>query len=231
MQLSVNPNMITSVYQLGEEKSPLLVVDNFLQDAELLVEHAAQQTFTQNSPLYPGVRAPTPLEFQSLFLNTLARKLHQVFELKGTKLALSRCEYSLVTVPADQLKLIQRIPHFDSINPDELAAVYYLFRGDLGGTSFYRHKKTGYEYIDEERRIPYFKSLEGENDTDNIPREGYINGDTALFERIGEQKAIFNRLIVYRQQILHSGSISPDFVPDADPRTGRLTINIFINCV
>ena len=224
MQLSLNPNMSTNVYQLGEDKSPLMVIDNFLQDAELLVEHACQQNFVKKSPFYPGVRASTPPEFQSLFLDALARKLHQVFELKGGKLALSRCQYSLVTVPADQLKLLQRIPHFDSINSDELAAVYYLFKEDLGGTSFYRHRKTGYEYIDEARRIPYFKSLESENDTDNIPKEGYINGDTALFERIGEQEGIFNRLVVYRQQILHS-------VPDADPRTGRLSINIFINCV
>ena len=134
-------------------------------------------------------------------------------------------------MPANKLKLLQRIPHFDSTKRDELAAVFYLFKEDLGGTSFYRHNKTGYEIIDDARRIPYFKSLEGENDSDNIPQQGYINGDTALFTRIGEQKGIFNRLIVYRRRNLHSGSISPGFVPNTDPRKGRLTINIFIDCV
>ena len=148
----------------------------------------------------------------------------------GSKLTLSLCQYSIVTIPADQLKLLQRIPHFDSTKRDELAAVFYLFEKHLGGTSFYRHNKTGYEYIDDARRIPYFKSLESENDTDNIPQQGYINGDTALFTRIGEQKGIFNRLIVYRRQNLHSGSINPSFVSDANPRKGRLTISIFIDC-
>jgi hypothetical protein len=231
MELSLNPYASSRVYSLGEEQSPLLVVDNFLHNAELLVDDACQHNFVQNSPLYPGIRAPAPLSFQSLLLSALGRQLKQVFELKGTKLALSLCQYSLVTMPADQLTLLQRIPHFDSTKRDELAAVFYLFKEDLGGTSFYRHNKTGYEYVDDARRIPYFKSLESENDSDNIPQQGYINGDTALFTRIGEPKGIFNRLIVYRRQNLHSGSISPTFVPDADPRKGRLTINIFIDCV
>jgi hypothetical protein len=230
MNLSVSPNMAANVCRIGEEQSPLLVVDNFLQDAELLVEHACQLRFVQNSPFYPGIRAPAPISFQSLLLNTLNLQLQKVFELEGSKLGLSLCQYSIVTTPANQLKLLQRIPHFDSTQRNELAAVFYLFREDLGGTSFYRHNKTGYEYIDDTRRIPYFKSLESENDTDNIPQQGYINGDTALFTRIGEQKGIFNRLIVYRRQSLHSGSISPSFVPDSDPRKGRLTISIFIDC-
>ena len=231
MQLSLNPYVTSSVYSLGEEQSPLLVVDNFLQNAELLVDDACQHNFIQNSPLYPGLRAPAPMNFQSLLLSALGRQLKQVFDLKGSKLALSLCQYSLVTMPADNLTLLQRIPHFDSTKRDELAAIFYLFKDDLGGTSFYRHNKTGYEYIDDERRIPYFKSLESENESGNVPTHGYINGDTPLFTRIGEQKGIFNRLIVYRRQILHSGSISSSFIPNLDPRKGRLTVNIFIDCV
>lgn len=231
MQLSLNPYVTSRVYSLGEEQSPLLVVDNFLQNAELLVDDACQHNFIQNSPLYPGLRAPAPMNFQSLLLSALGRQLKQVFDLKGSKLALSLCQYSLVTMPADNLTLLQRIPHFDSTKRDELAAIFYLFKDDLGGTSFYRHNKTGYEYIDDERRIPYFKSLESENESGNVPTHGYINGDTPLFTRIGEQKGVFNRLIVYRRQILHSGSISSSFIPNLDPRKGRLTVNIFIDCV
>lgn len=231
MQLSINPNMAATVYELGEERSPLLAVDDFLQNPELLVEHAAQQEFLQYSEFFPGIRAPAPVEFQSLLLRTLGKELQRVFDLKGSQLALSLCQYSIVTSPSNQLKLLQRIPHFDSPKRDELAAVFYLFKGDLGGTSFYRHNKTGFETIDEERRIHYFKSLESENGTSNIPQEGYINGDTPLFTRIGEKKGVFNRLIVYRRRSLHSGSISADFIPDDNPRTGRLTISTFIDCV
>lgn len=136
---------------------------------------------------------------------------------------MSLCQYSLVTMPADQLTLLQRIPHFDSTKRDELAAVFYLFKDNLGGTSFYRHNKTGYEYIDDARRIPYFKSLESENDGDNIPQQGYINGDTELFTPIEEQQGTFSTHCLSSPN-LHSGSISLGFIPDADPRKGRLTI-------
>jgi hypothetical protein len=33
---------------------------------------------------------------------------------------------------------------------------------------------------------------------------------------------------MYRRTSLHSPSISPDFIPDPDPRTGRLSINAFL---
>jgi hypothetical protein len=33
---------------------------------------------------------------------------------------------------------------------------------------------------------------------------------------------------MYRRTTLHSGSLAPDFVPDPNPRTGRLSINAFL---
>jgi hypothetical protein len=48
MRVSLTPNMAVSVCQIGEEQSPLLVVDNFFQDAELLVEDACQQRFVHD---------------------------------------------------------------------------------------------------------------------------------------------------------------------------------------
>jgi len=61
-----------------------------------------------------------------------------------------------------------------------------------------------------------------------IPPPGYVNGSTALFEQIAAYDAVFNRALVYRGTSLHSGSLPPDFVPDANPRTGRLTVNTFL---
>jgi hypothetical protein len=57
----------------------------------------------------------------------------------------------------------------------------------------------------------------------------YINGDTALFEQIARAEGVFNRMLVYRRNSLHSGSIDGAFMPDANPRTGRLSINSFID--
>jgi hypothetical protein len=138
------------------------------------------------------------------------------------------CHYSLVTTPADQLELLQRIPHVDSVATNGLASIHYLFRKNLGGTAFYRHRATGFESLDESRNERYFRTLAAECAGPDAPAPGYINGDTPLYQQIAKQDGIFNRLLLYPRNVLHSGCIAPDFVPDADPRTGRLSINSFI---
>jgi hypothetical protein len=112
-----------------------------------------------------------------------------------------------------------------------LATIHYLFQKDLGGTAFYRHRSTGFETVDESRRDQYFAILQEQIRGPDSPAQGYINGDTALFEQIAKQDGLFNRMLVYRRHSLHSGCIAPDFVPDASPLTGRLSINSFIDWV
>ena len=60
---------------------------------------------------------------------------------------------------------------------------------------------------------------------------GYINGDTALFEQIAKEDGVFNRMLVYRRNSLHSGCIDKNFAPDPNPATGRLSINSFMDLV
>ena len=232
MKLNLHSDMQIKALTIGEEKAPLLVIDNFLDNADLLVEDAASSTFLLEDGFYPGIRTQAPLAYQELILQTLEKKLLHSFNIDAAALYFSVCHYSIVTIIPAQLKLLQRIPHFDSPKKDSLAAVHYLFKEDLGGTSFYRHRKTGYETIDEERKIAYYTSLESENDGPNMPKSaaGYINGDTALYERIEKIPAVFNRLIIYRRNSLHSGSIPQNIVASDDPRKGRLTISSFIDC-
>jgi hypothetical protein len=64
-----------------------------------------------------------------------------------------------------------------------------------------------------------------------MPAAEYISGNTALFEQIASEDGIFNRMLVYRRNSLHSGSIAKGFVPDPNPLTGRLSINCFIDAV
>jgi hypothetical protein len=61
------------------------------------------------------------------------------------------------------------------------------------------------------------------------PERRYINGETMHFEPIGAVGAAFNRLILYRSASLHSGCIAPGFRFDPNPRTGRLTANVFLH--
>ncbi len=231
MPLSLHPDLRITRHVFGNEKAPLLIIDNVVKEAEKLALFASQLQFTANSPYYPGVRAEAPREYREFLSRYFTEEFGRFFDLPGHSLSFSMCHYSLTTTPADQLRLLQRIPHFDSLEKNGLATVHYLFKAPLGGTAFYRHRKTGFESIDEIRKVEYLKSLESENDGPNIPRSGYINGDTPLYEQIRKADGIFNRMLVYRRNSLHSGCIAENFAPEADPLTGRLSLNSFVDIV
>ncbi len=228
MVLQLHPEIKVQKLRIGKEQSPLLVIDNFVEQASHLVEIAGKLKFEANSNFYPGIRAQAPIEYQHLILEKLQDTLSNFFQLKTNRLKFTISHYSIVTTEPRELHLLQRIPHFDSLDNKGLAAVHYLFRANLGGTSFYRHRDTMFETIDESRRVQYFESMK-KNGNRNMPPEEYINGDTPLYERIWQQQGIFNRIIIYRRNILHSGSISKNFKPNANPLTGRLSINSFID--
>ena len=231
MILDLHPSIVVQKLTIGKERAPLLVIDNFVADPEKLVRRALNKQFVTQSSYYPGVRTEGPLGYQQLFQQQLKALLFEYFHLQGRSLKFSMCRYSLVTTPAEKLGFLQRIPHFDSTNGNALASVHYLFKASLGGTAFYRHRQTGFEYIDESRKERYLKALEAEKDGPNAPPPAYIDGDTALFEQIGKQDGVFNRVLIYRRNSLHSGDISKNFVPDPNPATGRLSLNSFIDVV
>jgi hypothetical protein len=229
MNLDLHPDLQIQKLTIGAERAPLLVIDNFVKDADELVAQAVAQHYSPPTRYFPGIRAIAPPAYQQLLIGSLPGLVGDLFELPRGAVRLSMCHYSVVTTPADQLGIVQRIPHIDSLGSEGLATIHYLFKRNLGGTAFYRHRKTGFEYVDETRSAAYFQSLNGENDGPNMPGPGYINGNTALFEQIEKQEGVFNRMLIYRRNSLHSGCIGADFVPDANPLTGRLSINSFID--
>jgi len=216
--------------QVGAEGSPVLVIDNFAADPQALVDHAAslapfppaQQTF------YPGVRAPVPMPWVQGAHAYLEAALRAVFGLGDQMVVSGGWDFSLVTLPPAELTLRQRMPHVDSTHPGKLALLLYLAPTDQGGTGFYRHRSTGYETITEERFDHYESRLNTEVATLGEPR-GYICGDTEMFERIANYEAVFNRMLVYRSRNLHAASLAPAFDGRDDPRTGRLTLNLFLH--
>lgn len=214
---------------IGREQAPLLVIDDFAEAPQTLVRQAVPKHFVLGGNFFPGIRAKAPLSYQRFLTGELQGLVLDFFELEAGVLRLSMCHYSLVTTPPDQLIMEQCIPHTDSPGRHGLASIHYLFRERHGGTAFYRHRKTGFEYIDESRKGSYIRTLEQEVRGPHAPRPGYINGDTPLFEQIAKEEGVFNRLLVYRRNSLHSGCIGEDFVPDPNPLTGRLSINSFID--
>jgi hypothetical protein len=229
MILDFHPQIRIEKRAFGREQATLLVIDDFVAEPERLVKKATTAQFASGGRFYPGIRAKAPPSYEHFLTTRLPPLLAEHFGSTCGALRLSMCHFSLVTTPAADLAPMQRIPHVDSLAGEGFATIHYLFRGDLGGTAFYRHRATGFETLDEVRGPEYFKAMQAESAGPNGPGLQYINGDTPLFERIEQAEGIFNRMLVYRRNSLHSGSIDGSFVPDADPRTGRLSINSFID--
>lgn len=227
--MKLNQRMRVDACTIGAERVPLLVIDNFLADPDELARIASRENFVEHSRYYPGIRATAPVAYQQAFAGPLGEIIAPLFGLGTGAPRFSLCHFSLVTTPAERLQVPQRIPHVDSLPSSGLATIHYLFEKDFGGTAFYRHRKTGFEYIDEGRNEAYLRALWEEELRPETVGDGYINGDTPLFEQIALQDGVFNRLLVYRRNSLHSGCIGRDFIPDPDPATGRLSINCFID--
>lgn len=217
------------VEQVGAERQTVVVVDNFLANAEYLVDAIAEDGgFSDQTGFYPGIRSPAPRPYMMALFQFLPPILEEAFGLRRDAFARVESVYSMVTTPPEELSLLQRIPHFDSNNPNELAMIHFLCGPEHGGTSIYRHRDTGYEFVDQERRQPYIESVEAAVKARGEPPKAYIDGDTDLYERLESFDAAFNRLILYRCTTLHSGDIPADFGFDQNPRTGRLSLNTFL---
>lgn len=188
---------------------------------------AAGKIFTYVAHYYPGVRTKVPLTLQQFLLGLLRAECAQTFGFTHA-LNFTSCHFSLITTPPDQLSYLQRVPHIDSASENELALVLYLFKRDQGGTAFYRHRKSGFEFVDEKRKAEYYRHLEEEQQAVLRSSAGYIGGDTECYERIARQEGVYNRMLVYRRTSLHSADFGPELEFSADPRRGRLTLTGFM---
>lgn len=228
MAIARHPELRVQRLRIGREEAPLLVIDNLVAEPDELVELAASKLFSDAPSYYPGKRAKAPLSYQRFIIEELRPLIVEHFGLASRQLRFTECNFSLVMTPSENLSYLQRLPHVDSLQNDEFAMIHYLFRANHGGTAFYRHRETGYEFVDKSRQLAYLAHVEREKSGPNAPASRYINGDTFLYERIASEDGVFNRFLMYRRTTLHSASIASSFDPDPNPRSGRLSINGFL---
>ncbi|HCS66160.1 MAG TPA: hypothetical protein DIW64_19985 [Cellvibrio sp.] len=230
LKLVLSPELSYKFYKVGVEETPLLVIDNFIRDAHLLVDFCVTNTsFNKVDNFYPGLRMAAPNRYIHVINHYLADLLSNIFGLTQDKIAGGKALYSMVVTPPDQLEITQCLPHIDSYLSGDLACVHFLCDKEKGGTSLYRHRKTGYEKITSEN-IDHYKQSVVEEGALKFDIKSYMNGSNAYFEQIASVDAMFNRMIIYPSNILHSGNIAPDFNFDPNPISGRLTLNSFIYC-
>ena len=214
------------VDHVGHGRAPVLVVEHAWPDAEALHEQAARRdNYGRTSLYYPGLRSAAPPDYATRMVESLAGIIRSTFGF-NSELSVTDSSFSLVTLPPEQLVPFQRVPHYDSSDQNRLALLHYLCAS--GGTSFYRHRSTGLETMTADAEEQYIRTVNAEVRASGMPPARYVEGDSALFERIATYQAAFNRMLIYRGSMLHSVNVPADFVPDTDPRTGRLTVNTFV---
>ena len=221
----IRPTIVAK--RIGIEQQPVVVVDGFHPDPDALRAAAAGAQFSAAHHHYPGIRAELPADYVAATRAVIAVVLRDVFGLReGVELIDS--SFSIVTTPPGALTVAQRLPHVDAVDRNRIALVHYLSHRDDGGTAFYRHRATGFETIDETRSADYFAALNREIAADGAPPPGYIHASTPHFERIGGVDASYNRAVIYRSAMLHSGAIPPAAPLRSDPASGRLTVTAFL---
>ncbi len=226
---SLCPDVHVECMHIGSEREPLLLVDSFIDGAQALKDYAADNNnFPIVESYYPGKRMAVPFSYSLALAKNLSSYIEGFFgcDLRKVKRAASR--FSIVTTPPDELGLLQRIPHIDAPSRNNLAVVHYLTHLVDSGTSMYRHKDSGFEYIDAARYESYMTDIRRQFPNPDKYPKGYICGDTPEFEVITSFDSRFNRMIMYRGSSLHSGNIRENYNFDPNPATGRLTITTFI---
>jgi len=226
MTFALHPDIRIQLRRIGSEAQPLMVVDNLLADPDAMIAAARRTAFYRpEHTKYPGLNAPLPEGYHQMVVTALRGPIEAAFGLPRDAWISFFGFLALATTPADEAEPIQKIPHSDSPDPHRLAMVHYLCRGDFGGTGFFRHKATGFESIDAQRKDAYVASASAQLNAK--AHTAYAGAGMADYELAGEAEMVFNRLIIYRTHVLHSALLG-DAPLSADPATGRLTANGFI---
>lgn len=215
---------------LGASKAPVIIIDGGSSAIDAIRDFACNSSFSEDKANnYPGVRAAIPKDMVVAYLKPLLPYIYRVFKIPQSLQPLPLDNYfSLITKRNGELNYAQTIPHFDTNNPYQIAMVHYLNEGEHGGTSFYRHAPTQWEYVDSARRDEYLSSVNQYiSHRPNYPLD-YCTPRHGLFDCYKTVEYKENRLIIFNGFMLHSTEVDVDRDVDNNPATGRLTANFFI---
>ena len=229
--LTLNSNIQPHYERIGEEKTPIIIIDDYLNDPQILVTLAKQQQTnfkTDDHTQYPGLRTPLPKHCVVDYLKPLMQGFYKVFNIDYALTPYPKDNtFSLITTPAKQLSAIQTLPHFDTNSSNLIAIIHYLGEGEHGGTGFFRHKKTGFEAINASRKNTYLEHVKFYLESSNAKHE-YCTRQHSEFECYKHIPYKQNRLIVFPGYLLHSSIVNTNTDISILPQTGRLTANMFV---
>lgn len=226
--LTLGPAISVRLRKVGEERQPLLVVDDVLADPWAMVDTARAADFYRPPHTnYPGLNANLPEAYYRTVVTALRGPIEAAFGVSASAVLKFFGFFAVATTPVERATPVQTLPHLDGPDPNRLAMVHYFCQGGFGGTGFFRHTATGFESVDAARTAAYAAALQAEHAQG---RTAFAGANTPGYDLIDEVEPVFNRLIVYRGHVLHAGLLGRGGGA-ADPATGRLTANGFVEAV
>jgi hypothetical protein len=228
----INPNIKAEIIQIGTEQTPIIIIDDIAVDNTDFINYACfTSKFADDiDTFYPGIRAPLPKPYVITILQGVYQGICQVYQIPiELNLVPLDHNYSLLTRTEGELKLLQRMPHFDTSKPYHFAILHYLNPGPHGNTGFFRHIPTGYERIHDDKIDHYINSAKVYVAKNGDPIQNYVTCSDNHYELYHEVEYKPNRLVIYPGNLLHSTIVCADTDINPSPQTGRLTANIFID--
>lgn len=217
------------VVPVGRSREPVIVVEGLMADPGELIEEAERAAFAPADGErggYPGVRAPLPPDYVERLLRLADPLIRTAFDLPEIRFSRMESAFSIVTRPHGTLHPLQRLPHVDTSSPLRFALLHYLCDMPFGGTAFFRQDSTGLEQVGPPDFAAY-AAARRDRLAELAGPSAYPGPETPGYTRTAAFAARMDRLLIYRSFSLHSGIIAPDKPLPADPRTGRLTANVF----
>ena len=229
--LKINPELRVQQVKIPGTSLYATIVDDFLLDTNSVMEFAHNiayfnPMFSDNS-FYPGIRDHMPLPYMRLLKRFFEdRVLGKTNNQNDNTSSFHKCLLSLTTCQPSQLTIEQRLPHIDSFDERDYAFVHYLSGEELCGTSIYRYKPKNLIQFTAEHK-PVLAKMVTDIKASPTDHQGYITSTTSIFEQVLNIDAKFNRLVIYKGNLLHSANLVSQKSYNNNPKTGRLSIASF----
>lgn len=226
--LALSPSATVNVERFGKEAQPIMQIDDALMDIDVVRAIAARHNYSPIGPFYPGIRAAVSERIAMPLVQPILSQMQDLFALERPP-EFFECYLSIVTRAPAELDPIQRLPHFDGVERERIAVLLYLSDDEAGGTAFFRQRSTGFESVNGARYDTYLSELKHATEVHGMPPGQYIGADSPIFERTFKVDGRAGRMIAYHGNALHCAAMAENFVPNSDPATGRLTLNLFLH--
>lgn len=209
---STSQNLKAKIESIDDDEK-IVIIDNFWKHPDKIRNLVLSMTPTFNPNLLfglPGKRIETSFYFSHLaptFSQIIQDVYPKEFNQMDSDYIQGFFDFSTLLVNIQTSDLEPRVPHMDSFKPGRFAVGIYLNTDDecSGGTAFYKFKGKKTITIEERAISSRYDYYVQESDGD-------------CWEKYFLAEMKFNRMILYKQDLLHTPYILPDTFTEDRPR-------------